>query len=207
MAENEDATAVPGLRHLERVEAAIAYPGDVYRGHGSEGFNIAGAHILTLLEDATAAYERGSLGTATFLAITAIEETAKAELMIYRRNGGKGPKVKGGDPLRSHTEKHGLTIRDTTFMSERLVVALGDERCKLLHDQAQKEGFGALREAALYVAYMPEMVIAPREAIERSSAREMLLLAIEAADDILVGYTDVSFDWAKPFEALFRTVA
>jgi hypothetical protein len=53
-------------RFFQRVEEASAFPMG-WKSRGSEGFDRAGDHILTLLEDALAAFGRGSFGTATFL--------------------------------------------------------------------------------------------------------------------------------------------
>ena len=60
-------------RFFERVEKASASPLGL-KSRGSASINSSGDHVLTLLQDAQAAFERRSYGTATFLAITALEE-------------------------------------------------------------------------------------------------------------------------------------
>nr|ART37208.1 D358 [uncultured bacterium] len=45
-----------------------------------EEFNSACEHVVLLLEEAEGVFQRGGYSTATFLAITAIEETAKETL-------------------------------------------------------------------------------------------------------------------------------
>jgi len=61
----------------------------------TDDFNRACDHILVLLVDAFQCFDRGSWGTSVFLSITAIEEVAKAEVGLYRREG-KIEKAKRG---------------------------------------------------------------------------------------------------------------
>lgn len=53
-----------------------------------EEFNSVCEHIVLLLEEAEGVFHRESYSTTTFLAITAIEETAKAHLGMF--TGGEG---------------------------------------------------------------------------------------------------------------------
>jgi len=191
-------------RFLNRIEAASATPMG-WKSRDSSGFDRAGAHVVTLLGDAVVAFERGSLGTATFLALTALEETAKAELMLFRRAPGEPPKR--GDPMRSHANKHAIAVSDTTFMG-RLPKLLGPERCEALHAEADAGQFVPLREASLYVDVQEGELVTPKEAITPVRAREMLLLAIEAADDALVGFTNESMNvWSPALDAMFEKIA
>lgn len=161
--------------------------------------------MLTLLGDAAAAFYRCSFGTATFLALTALEETAKAELMLYRHDPSEPPKR--GDPMRSHANKHAIAVRDTTFMG-RLPRILGDERCEILHKEADAGELVSLRESSLYADIVEGELVVPNEIIRKPRAREILLVAIEAADDALVGCSNHSMGvWSPVLDALFDKIA
>ena len=56
-----------------------------------EQFNVACEHIVSLLRDASALLAAGSHATAAFLAITALEETAKVHVGTYRRGAAPAP--------------------------------------------------------------------------------------------------------------------
>ena len=192
---------------LENVEKATSRPGIGYGNAGSEGFNMAGRHVLTLLQDAATAYGAGSFGTATFLAITALEETAKADMLSFRRDKGDQAKPKGRDPLRDHVAKHRIAVRPTVWMGERLVKAIGRDRCLAIKAEIEAGGLTELREASLYVSFGDRAITSPATAVEQPRAREILLIAIEAADDILIGSTNGSWDWKDPLEVLFGVVS
>lgn len=205
MTSNTDDPLLDGERYFAAVDQAIARP-LIRERVGSVGLDAATEHILQLLMDATNAFERESYGTAVFLALTALEETAKAELVGYRRPQPEGEKPKGRDPLRDHASKHVIAVRPTVFMSERLHRYLGRERCEAIKAEAEAGGLVALREAAIYVDFDVRPIVTPREAVPRQRAYEMLLVALEAADDILVGYTNRSFEYGKQFEALIEAL-
>jgi hypothetical protein len=44
-------------------------------------------------------------------------------------------------------------------------------------------------------------------AVDRTRAREIVLLSLESADDILVGWTSDSYDLTGPFEAFIAQVS
>jgi AbiV family abortive infection protein len=184
------------------VQAAIDFGGPGYGEDPVLGFNTASRHVLVLLDDAVAAFERGSYGTSLFLAITALEETAKAELLGFRVRKPEDGQKKRGDPLRSHMKKHALAVRPTTFMG-RLPDILGAEACARLQLEATDGTINRLRETSIYAGCSAEgKVSTPSAMIDRTRAREIVLLALESADDILVGWTNESYNLTKPFEAL-----
>ena len=133
----------------EYIMEAFGPAGGGDKPYRSAEFNAAAAHVLVLLEDACAAFRRRSFGTATFLAITALEETAKAELFGFRKSAKVGEKAPP-DPLRSHRKKHWFAVRETVFMGKRLLAAVGSARCAAIKAEAAAGGLVALREAALY---------------------------------------------------------
>jgi AbiV family abortive infection protein len=183
------------------VQSAISYGGRLY--DSKDDFNAAIDHVARLLKDAVILYERGSYGSAAFLAITALEETSKANVGIYRRDKTDEP-VKGRDPFRDHKAKHSMAVLPTVFMTERVVTALGKDRAATLQTEAQEKGFTLAREAALYCARTPSGFVTPKTATPPIQSWEFVVLAIEAADDALVGYTNHSYDVGKAFDALFE---
>jgi AbiV family abortive infection protein len=192
-----------GKQFFEVVEKAIA------AGEGLSGQNVvhlfdtAANHVAVLLGDAVETFRRSSYGTSVFLSITAMEETAKAEILGFRvqRSDKKG----GRDPLRDHGQKHIIAVRPTTFMG-RLPSILGEEVCARLQSEAESGGFIELREKALYVHAGTDGITSPFDAITRPRAKEILLLALECADDIVVGSTNRSFELGNQFEAWIREI-
>jgi hypothetical protein len=124
----------------------------------------------------------------------------------YRLKPLDGERSNGRDPLLNHDTKHRIAVRPTTFMV-RLPKLLGAEACERLQDMVEKGGFRLLRERALYVDFADGAFVAPSAVISSEQARETLLLALECADDILVGYTNHSYELGKQFEKLIEHVA
>jgi hypothetical protein len=126
-------------------------------------------------------------------------------MMVFRRKLGEPPTR--GDPMRSHANKHGIAVRDTTFMG-RLPKLLGPERCEALHAEADAGELVPLREASLYVDVKDGVLMTPKDVVGADRAREILLLAVEAADDALVGSTNHSMEvWSPAFDAMFERLA
>ena len=74
-----------GKIFFEALQKAINYSADpVERSSFAATFHAAIDHVAILLEDAIVAFRRGSFGTSAFLAITSLEETAKAEILLFR---------------------------------------------------------------------------------------------------------------------------
>lgn len=193
--------------HIEAIENAIAYRSDRDERAVVHGlFDPMATHVAVLFEDAVAAFQSSSFGTSVFLALTAIEETAKAEVAIFRRRPKNGSVSKGRDPLRDHRSKHRIAVRPTTFMG-RLPALLGQERCNALRDEVMATGFAGLRERSLYVHVEPDGAKTPKDAVSHERAREILLLGLEVADDVLVGWTNHSFVLGKRFEQLIEKIS
>ena len=199
--ENSDDPLLDGDRFFAAIEEVSKWPRNP-NSIGSAGFDTAAAHITQLLTDAVEIFVGGSYGTATFLALTAMEETSKLEMMLYQGKGGKNEKPKGRDPMRDHAKKHLIAIRPTVFMSRKLVERIGRERCLAIKSEAEGGGLTALREASLYVDFELRPIVTPMSAVSSQRAYEMLLVAFEAADDILVGYTRQSYVYGRQIEAM-----
>jgi hypothetical protein len=75
---------------IETVQDAAENGSPLFRKESaSADFNRACDHILLLIEDSYSCFKRESFGTSVFLAITAIEEIAKATIGIYRKTDKK----------------------------------------------------------------------------------------------------------------------
>lgn len=175
---------------IESVQEAIEKGSLVFNEETkSKDFNRACDHILVLLEDSFQCFERESWGTSVFLSITAIEEVAKAEVGLYRRDGQIQEVKRGKDRLFNHQEKHRMAVLPTVFMGKRLEGALGKERCAEFLKEAAHGDFRTLRESALYFTNSNGQFVTPANVVTKEKAKEFLLLALETADDRLVGYT------------------
>lgn len=181
------------------VEASVAM-GQPFAASSIE-FDAACQHIVQLLTDASTLLVAGSHATAAFLAITAIEETAKVHIGLFRRS--PEPLARRKDPLYRHVEKHKLALGPTVAMGGRLQTSIGEERMRELMAQGQAGELVNLREAALYLAQGPGDLVTPSEVVSPQTARELLLLAIEAFEDGLVGYTVRSMELGRATDALF----
>lgn len=182
------------------LEAALAVGQQI--ATSADEFNQACEHIVQLLQDASSLLARGSHATGAFLAITSLEETAKAHLGMYRRSAS--PVKRSKDPLYKHGEKHRLALGPTVAMGQRLQAAIGEVRMNELIDVARSGGLVALRESALYVEQEAGALRVPSSAVSISTARELLLLAVEAFDDALVGYTSRSFELGEQTDEIFQ---
>lgn len=167
----------------------------------SEEFDAACEHIVQLLTDASMLLAAGSHASAAFLAITAIEETAKVHIGSFRRS--TEPVARRKDPLYGHAEKHKLALGPTVAMGSKLQAAIGEERTHELIALAHAGDLAKIREAALYVAQDAGWLVTPSSAVSPQTARELLLLAIAAFDDGLVGYTGRSMELGQATDALF----
>lgn len=191
---------------LLEVEAALEFGGALYGKPSLVDFNAAFDNIVSLLEDAVALFVRNSFSTSAFLAITAIEETAKAHVAIFRQDRPQG-RSKGRDPIRNHKRKHRMAILPSVFMSGQLSETLGSEVCLRLQREAESDGFVETREAALYCGFHHGRFTTPRSAISSARARELLLLSFETLRDGLIGYSDHTLIAGVRINVLFDQIA
>jgi len=176
---------------METIEKAIENGSQLFsEDRSSNDFNRACDHILLLIEDSYSCFVRGSYGSSVFFAITAIEEIAKAEVGIYRRNKNQEAVKRNKDPLFNHLSKHRMAILPTVFMGKRIEDALGKERCEKLLSEVTEGSLRELRESSLYFQNIDGEFITPNDIVNKSKSKETLLLSIEAADDRLIGYTN-----------------
>jgi AbiV family abortive infection protein len=181
------------------VEAAIGVGQKI--GSSMQEFNVACDHIVQMIKDSDALLACGSHATAAFLAITVLEETSKVHMGMYRGSIEHAPRKK--DPLYRHDQKHLLALGPTVVMGNRLQVAIGEDRMKELVGLAHAGKLVPLRESALYIEQVDGVLKTPKDAISFGTARELLLLAIEAFDDALVGYTNHTFALGEQTDEIF----
>lgn len=187
------------IEWLEAVSAALEV-GQKFISSLDE-FDLACGHIAQLLEDASTLLGAGSHSTATFLAITAIEEIAKTHIGMFRNSGHAIKRSK--DPLYRHQDKHRMAVGPTVLMGERIVKALGTDRLHELVGMAKSGKLVELRETALYISQSATGLQSPATAVNRATARELLLLAVEVFDDSLVGYSNYTFALSAQTDKIF----
>ena len=121
---------------------------------------------------------------------------------MFRKSAA--PLKRSKDPLYKHDQKHLLALGPTVAMGSRLQAAIGETRMNELIELGRSGGLVALREAALYVEKKDDELYAPNAAIAASTARELLLLAVEAFDDALVGYSNQSLELRIHTDDVFK---
>ena len=162
-------------------------------------------HIVMLLSSSATLLREGDAGSAAFLAITALEETAKAHVGMWRGPGD--PVERRKDVLYSHKKKHELGAAPTVAMGRRLSEAIGSEQVAELMRQARAGELVSLRERCLYFSRTGNEFLTPSDFLNPERARQLLLFSIEAFDDALIGYTNYSMTLSKRTDELFANVA
>lgn len=162
-------------------------------------------HIYGLFSSAVSLYLANSAPTAAFLAITALEETSKAHVGLYRRSPEDLKRYK--DQLYSHKKKHLFAASPTVPMGARLVDILGTERVEALVEEATSGELVRLRESCLYFDNLEGELKVPADVVDQARAQEIILFCIEAFDDALVGYTTASLALSSQIDKLFISVS
>lgn len=166
-------------------------------------FDDACDHVARLLEESFAVFEQGGYSTSIFLAITALEETAKCHIGIFT-GGGPDPEKRQKNVFYQHGTKHKMASLPTVAMGTRLRDAVGPERIDAIIELANTGRLIELRESALYFERKNGKITTPRNTTSKTLAREILLFAIEAFDDALVGYTKSSMDISQRTDVIFE---
>jgi AbiV family abortive infection protein len=194
-----------------RIEMAVSDVLSLFSSRGRliesvEEFNSACEHVVLLLEEAELVFQRGGYSTATFLAITAIEETAKANLGAFT-SGGPDPESRKNNIFYDHGKKHQMAAMPTVSMGQRLQAAIGEEALVRILEKSQTKELLGLRESSLYFERRDGTFRSPRTAIDKNLSRSILLYAIEVFDDALVGFTDYSMKISGRTDEVFSRVA
>jgi AbiV family abortive infection protein len=182
----------------------FTYPGRLIES--VDEFNAACEHVVLLLEEAECVYQRGGYSTAAFLAITAIEETAKAHLGAFT-GGGPDPESRKNNFFYDHGKKHQMTAIPTVTMGKRLQAAVSEEALVRILEMSRNKELLGLRESSLYFERRNGALHSPRTAIDKNLSRSILLYAVEVFDDALVGFTDYSMKISDRSDGVFRRVA
>ncbi len=169
-------------------------------------FNSACEHVVLLLEEAESVFQRGGYSTATFLAITAIEETAKTHLGAFT-GGGPDPESRKNNIFYDHGKKHQMAAMPTVSMGKRLQAAISEEALVRILEMSKNKELLALRESSLYFERRKGALQSPRTVIDKNFSRSILLYAVEVFDDALVGFTDYSMKLSDRTDGVFSRVA
>jgi AbiV family abortive infection protein len=169
-----------------------------------DGVNRYLEYLLSLLAGAEVLLENGHFHLAAFAAITAIEETSRAHLSAFRK--ADAVRKKGRDPLRNHAEKQKAAMA-VVFMGQRMhEVFGGEEGAQEFHRKINSGYFNEIREKSLYCFASGDSFIRPTDFVDLEMARNIVLVAIETADDTFCGLTDDSYEVSKSFDAMFARV-
>ncbi|UPT77493.1 AbiV family abortive infection protein [Sulfurovum sp. XGS-02] len=169
-----------------------------------DDFNKAVDHIVQLIQDACTLYMNGSYPTSAFLSISACEEIAKAHIGSF--TDGKHPEKNGRNIFRDHRTKHQMAALPTVTVAQRLNEALGSPELQRIMNLAHNSGFVQTRESALYFQRENGSLTIPAEKVDKKLARSLVLFAIEAFDDALVGVTNHTYEMDDITDALFEQI-
>lgn len=170
----------------------------------TDELNKAICHIVQLLQDASTLYINGSYPNSAFLSITACEEVAKAHIGSF--TDGQDPDKNSRNVFRDHKAKHRMAALPTVPMGSRLENAIGKVEIQKIINIAQNAGFVQIRERSLYFQRENDVLTTPKEKIDKTLARALLLFAIEVFDDALVGFTEFSFKMGEVTDELFDEI-
>lgn len=171
-----------------------------------EEFNAACEHIVLLIEEAEGVFLNGGYSTSTFLAITAIEETAKAHLGSFTGRG-PDPESRKNNIFYDHRKKHQIAARPTVSMGQRLQAAIGEEMLGRILYMSSSKALLDLRESSLYFERRNGKLQSPRTITDKNLSRSILLYAIEVFDDALVGFTNYSMELSGRTDGIFSRIA
>ncbi|OOY04583.1 AbiV family abortive infection protein [Thioclava sp. F28-4] len=161
-------------------------------------------YLLSLIRGAETLFAAGHFYLAAFAAITAIEETSRAHLTVFRKADAE--RQKGRDPLRDHHHKQKAAVSGV-FMGERMHEVLGgEEAAKDFHQKINDGYLNEVREKSLYCFADGGGFARPMDFVDIETARIILLVAIETADDTFCGMTTHSYHVSKEFDAIFEDV-
>jgi len=169
-------------------------------------FDSACDHVIQLLRDSHNLFNLGSFATSLFLAITALEEKTKIEVSFFRSRESSDAINRKVDPLFSHKQKHAIALPEVLLIGGRLEKVIGEKRVRDFLNMAEKGGFVTLRESALYIDRGNTGLKLPESEIDKATARAVLLLAIEAANDSFTGGTDHSWEIGNELDSMFTQV-
>ena len=195
------------LRKARKLQEVLEIGQSIFCGNDFiEEFDAACDHVVQLLRDSHKLFQLGSFATSLFLAITALEEKTKVEVSFYRSRESSASINRKKDPLYNHKQKHAIALPEVLLIGGRLEAAIGGKRVRDLLNMAETGGFVTLRESALYLDRGSSGLKLPEANIDKETARAVLLLAIEAANDSFTGGTNHSWEIGNELDFMFTQV-
>jgi AbiV family abortive infection protein len=194
----------PKDKYFSKIADALSKYHDDFVGFRSSGeYDEACSHVLGLVRDAFLLFSNGSYFTSLFLSIFAIEECAKAEIGLYRRENTEKVKRRE-DPMFSHDGKYLVAASPVILIGDRLKQSLGEEMVNQIFKKLWDGKYRKIREDALYMKRDTDRLTLPSSLFAKDEAKSLLLTAIEIIDDRLVGYTTQSFIFCEELEVLYE---
>ncbi|MHB8881857.1 MAG: AbiV family abortive infection protein [Thermodesulfovibrionales bacterium] len=194
-----------------KIELAIeaTAKGKIYfsKDNYKEEFNRGCDHVALLFESAFKLYQCGLYPPAAFISITAIEEIAKLDIAVFRREEHPEPaRSRREDLLFNHKAKHSIALQEVIAIGDRLPKVIGEERVRELLNMAETGELIGIREASLYTDILDGKFTVPSERVTKNTSRDLLLLAFEVWNDRLVGLTNYTYDIDKRMMEIFDCV-
>lgn len=161
-------------------------------------------YLMSLMKGAETLFLARHFHLAAFAAITAIEETSRAHLSVFRK--ACADRKKGRDPLRNHHHKQKAAVT-VVFMGGRMHEVFGTEKAASDFHRKINDGYlNEVREKSLYCSADGEGFVRPTDFVDIETARVILLVAIETVDDTFCGMTDHSYQVSKEFDKMFESI-
>lgn len=164
------------------------------------------SHVNSLLKSCIILCQQSYFTSALFLAMTAVEEAAKAEIYCFRsKNNSTARQSK--DCLKSHQIKHKVAVNeDVLLIGKRVQSILGEDLTKSIYENFGKGNTRELRENCLYFEVKDDKLILPEEDITSKEALSYILACIEIIDDKIVGWTNYSMELSPILDEYFNMV-
>lgn len=172
----------------------------------SKNFDRCLDYINSLLKSSINLAQNNQTRLALFVAITAVEETTKAEIYCFRVNKKTNPRG-SKDSLKKHDIKHKTAVnKEVLLIGKRVQDIIGKELTEQIYDNFSKGKTRELRESCLYFEVKNNILSFPNERIDNHIALAYLLACIEIIDDKLVGWTNYSFQLSGDLDRYFEII-
>lgn len=165
-------------------------------------FNKGIDHIFGLIKDSFLLYKNESYPSVYYLAVIIIEEVAKLHMGLFTSHSNPTNHRKKGK-LYDHKTKDIIGCNPSIPLGYRLNAAIGELAIKKIYEEAYSGIMKEKREQAFYFSKKNGQLIIPNELYSKEDAKNILLFAIEAFDDHLVGYTNYSMEISKETDRIF----
>ena len=188
---------------FDKIESILNGASNFYIS-STEQLNKCLDHVVQLISDSYVLYINSSYTSASFLAISVIEEVGKIRMGMFIK--GSDSYVRK-DKLRDHKSKQIVGASYTICMGERIKNAISNENLEKIFQFIYSGELKDLREKAIYCDRKNNSVVTPKDLITQEFAKNLLLFAIESFDDNLVGWTNYSIELSKKTDLFFEIIA